>query len=118
MIFSAEKLLRKLKKAQITEDGQIYIDFDALTVSTVHGVNEPCKCIKLKKFRGSIHSVLAHLKDLGFVEYDDFGQAKVTYRGWTALSADIQEAVKFTVRDVIIPIIVSVITSIIVSRII
>lgn len=118
MICSAGQLLRKLKKAQMEEDGQIYIDFDALTVSTVHNANAPYKCIKLKRFRRSIHSVLAHLQELGFVAYNDFGQAKVTYRGWTALSADIQDAVKFTVRDVIVPIIVSVITSIIVSQII
>lgn len=118
MTFSAGQLLRKLKKAQMTEDGQIYIDFDALTVSTVHNVNAPYKCIKLKRFRRFIHSTLAYLQELGFVAYDDFGQAKVTYRGWTALNTDIQEAVEFTVRGVIVPIIVSVITSIIVSRVI
>lgn len=118
MTFSAGRLLHKLKQAQMSEDGQIYIDFDAMTVSTVHDINAPYKTIRLKRFRRSIHSTLAHLQELGFVAYDDFGQAKVTYRGWTALSTNIEEAVKFTVRDVIVPIIVSVITSIIVSRLI
>lgn len=99
------------------QDAQLYIDFEAMTVITVHEANKPYKELSLKRYSTSIHSTLRYLKSAGYINCNDFGNAKVTHAGWCAFGATVQSAIKFTVRDVIVPVIVAVITSIITTTI-
>lgn len=117
MTIQAKYLLKQLKKAQMHPDEQVYIDFDKMTVVTVHEVRSPYTEINLKNYSHSIRSTLTYLKELGYIDYNESGYAKVTHTGWNALSTTVQSTVKFTVRDVIIPIIVSVIAAIITTMV-
>lgn len=110
MTFSEAKLLGKLKKAQIIKDNCVYIDFDNLTVITVHTANDKYVTVDLDKFSSDLHSILKSLEDKELIEVKGNGYLNVTYSGWNAYRLTVQDAIKFTVRDILVPIIVSIIT--------
>lgn len=113
MTIRAMVLLKKLKKAQINPDRQVYIDFEKMEIETVRDAKQSYKTVSIKKFCNSVFSTLDYLSGLGYIDYDNFNGAKVTHLGWHAFGATVQDAVKFTVRDVIVPIIVTIITTIV-----
>lgn len=115
MTLQARRLLKHLRKAQMHEDGQIYIDFEELTVTGVHCKGQSYNSVNLKNFKNSIHSILQYLKDLGYVAYDDFGQAKVLHPGWNWMQIQLSRFINFLFTSVFVPIFVSVVTSIIVT---
>lgn len=115
MTIQSKCLLRKLKKAQKTEDGEIYIDFEDMTVVTVHTEGSDFTTVKLKRYKDSIHSILSYLKELGYIDFDDFGQAKVLHSGWNWGQMQFSRFISFLFTSILVPIFVSVVTSIIVT---
>ncbi len=112
MTLKAMRLLSKLKKAQLRQDELVYIDFDSLSACTVHEKGQPFGDISLRNYAGSIQSTLSYLEKLGYIECNKIGYVKVTHSGWCAFQVTVQDAVKFTVRDVLVPILVSIATTI------
>ena len=110
MTFSEAKLLGKLKKAQITKDNCVYLDIDKLKATTVHNASDKYVTVDLAGFSSDLHSILKNLEDKKLVEMKGNGYLNVTYPGWCAYRLTVQGAIKFTLRDIIVPIIVSVIT--------
>ena len=112
MTFQTAKFIRKIKKAQICEDWAVQINFATMTVETYNRDPDNTAVIKLKKFRKSIHSILAELKKQDYIILDeDFGYAKLTHSGWHARELTVQSALKFTVKDIIVPLIVTAIAN-------
>lgn len=106
MTFSESRLLRKLKKAQIELDRDIYIDFEAMTVTTCGNIHEKTKKVNISEYKGSIHSTLKSLQDKKYINHSG-EYAQVTSPGWHAFQTTFREALRFTFKDIIVPIIVS-----------
>lgn len=51
MTKQAHSVLRKLRKAQITENGEVFINFTDMTACTCHAGNEPCVTVDLSDTR-------------------------------------------------------------------
>lgn len=113
MTFQTAKLLRKLKKAQVCEDWCVQINFDTMTVATHNQGPYNTVVVDLSEFKTSIHSLLSELKKADYIHLGDFGYVSVTHTGWHAFGATVADAVKFTVRDVIVPVFVAVIAAVI-----
>lgn len=109
-------LLRKLKRAQIHQDLSILIDYANLTVACCDCDPQSAVTVKLKWYKNSLNSILEELARNGYIEIGKLGHARVTHTGWCALGATINDAIKFTVSDVIIPIIVTVLTTLIMRK--
>lgn len=117
MTIQARRLLKKLKKAQFNQDEQIYIDFNEMTVCGVHAEGQPYTECSLKAYKDSIQSILYYLKGLGYIDYDDFGQAKVLHSGWKRGQIHFNRFLNFLLTSIVVPIFVSVVTSILVTLI-
>lgn len=111
MTIRAARLLRKLKRAQIYQDSQVFIDDDNMTVGALHDESRPYRDVSLKGYENSLYSTLDYLQNLGYVEYDDIGIAKVTHAGWSATTTTLKSAIQFTAKDIVVPIIVAVISA-------
>lgn len=111
MTIQSRALLRKLRKAQISEGGSVFIDFDAVTASTCHDANSPCKCVSLKHFKDSIRSILVYLDQLGYISYNGCDDVVVLHKGWHP-SQDLTFAFcRFMLKSVLVPIVVSAATT-------
>lgn len=106
MTFSESRLLRKLKKAQIELDRDIYIDFETMTVTTCGNIYEKTKKVNISEYKGSINSTLKSLQDKKYINCSG-AYAQVLSSGWHAFQTTVRGAVRFTVKDIIVPIIVS-----------
>lgn len=106
MTLQEANLLKRLKKAQICQDRQVYIDFDALTLKTVGDVTQKCKEVKIARYRGAIHSTLKSLSDANYIDIKG-NNIHVNHQGWNAFQLTVQDAVRFTFRDIVVPLLVS-----------
>lgn len=84
MTFQSYRLLRKLKKAQVFENGQVIINRNALTASSSRDKREPHVTVDLSKYQHSLNSVLAYLESEGMVLLNPQHPAyvKLTHAGW------------------------------------
>ena len=84
-------LLRALKKVQISENRNVFVDHDALEIRTVSSPDKPCKTLSIKKYSDSYEAVLQYLKKNGLIEVTG----------------------PFLVKSVVVPIVVSAITTLV-----
>ena len=118
MTFKAAKLLRRLKKAQMYQDEHLVINFDEMTAKTIRSQGGDFQEVSLRGFETSLFSTLDYLESKDYISYAyPSGEAVVSHTGWHATEATVRDAVRFTVKDVIIPIIVAVIASIITTAV-
>lgn len=113
MTIQALSFIRKIRKAQITEHGSVYIDFDNMLASTCHTANEPCVTVSLKRYRNSARAILAYLQDLGYIKYDRPDYVDVLHKGWHITQSFVSTLGAFLVKSILIPIVVSIITTLI-----
>lgn len=107
MTFQMGKFIRKIKRTQVCEDWTVWIDFDTMTAVTYNRASDDTVTTDLSDFKASIHSMLSELQSLGYIELGDFGYCSLTHSGWHAREITVQSAIKFTVRDIIVPLAVS-----------
>lgn len=116
MTLKSIHLLRLLKKAQREEDNLLAIDFDAMLAWSPDSAESTAKKVRLNRFRGCIFSTLDYLHDQECLTYDyPSGQAHISHLGWNITKVSFQQAIRFTVKDVIVPIIVAVAAAILTS---
>lgn len=109
MTFKSAKLLRLLKTAQMYADSEIMIDFDEMTAGSIHAKGDTYQEVSLRGFDNSIISTLDYLAKKEYIYYDQItGLAKVTHAGWNATTMTVREAIRFTVRDILVPILVTI----------
>lgn len=113
MIIQAYRLLRKLKKAQMSLDGIVGIDEDEMTATTIHQMGQKYKEISLKRYQDSLVSTLEYLKEQGCIAYERTSYIQVTYSGWYYFSATLVDTFRGLILNVIIPIVVSVIAAVV-----
>lgn len=111
MTIQSRIFLRKLRKAQIFEGGSVYIDFDAMTATTVCDANALCKTVKLDCFKSSARSILNYLEKLECVSYDDFGYVEILHKGWHPSQELAFAFCGFMLKSVLVPIGVSAATT-------
>lgn len=70
MTVQAFRLLRKLKKSQMNLNELVYIDYDAMTASTIHESGKPFEKVNLKAYRTSLDSTLRYLFERKYIDYD------------------------------------------------
>lgn len=111
MTKQAHSVLRKLRKAQITENGEIFIDFSDMTASTCHSGSEPCVTVDLSDYRNSLSSILGYLTEQGYLRklYTDYYSVRhpgfhVGQTRWAAFCS-------FLVQSIVTPIIVTILTT-------
>lgn len=106
MTFSESVLLRKLKKAQIEPDRDIYINFEAMTLTTCGSCYDKKRSVSISRYKGSIRSILESLKKKEYIEHSG-EYIHVTHSGWCAFQATVRGALRFTAKDIIVPLIVA-----------
>ena len=111
MTIQSRLFLRKLRKAQISEGGSVYIDFDAMTASTVCDATAPCKTVKLNRFKDSARPILSYLEKLELVSCDGLGYVEVLHKGWHPSQKFVFDFCGFMLKSVLVPISVSVATT-------
>lgn len=115
MTIQSMLLLRKLKKAQISETEDVYIDFDKLTASTVHDSGAPYQEVSLSQYASSLSSVLNYLQSEGMIQisgpFDEY--IKVCHLGWHSWQRRLTRLGKFLASSIVIPIAVSAVTTLI-----
>lgn len=115
MTIQALAMLSKLKKAQIAEDGTVYIDRETLSLCTVQAEGAPSVEIGVKNWRHSLDSVLSHLKRQNLIIMDGSLEeyVQVTHDGWHIWQTAISHFLWFLFSSIFVPIVVSAITTII-----
>ena len=111
MTLQSAFLLHKLRRAQLTEDGEVYLDLKEMTASTVHDVNAPCKTVKLRLFRKSINSILQYLESTGYIQQTGYDNFQVLHSGWHTTQSFLTKLCNFLVKSILTPIVVSIITT-------
>lgn len=108
-------LLRALKKVQISENRNVFVDHDALEIRTVSSPDKPCKTLSIKKYSDSYEAVLQYLKKNGLIEVTGPFQNIVTviHGGWKYWQTFFSHAGQFLVKSVVVPIVVSAITTLV-----
>lgn len=111
MTKQAHSVLRKLRKAQITENGEVFINFTDMTACTCHAENEPCVTVDLSDYRDSLDSILGYLTEQGYLRklYTDYYSVRhpgfhVAQTRWSAFCS-------FLVQSIVTPIIVTILTT-------
>lgn len=111
MTKQAHSVLRKLRKAQITENGEIFINFSDMTASTCHSENQPCVTVDLSAYRDSLGAILCYLTEQGYLRklYTDYYSVRhpgfhVAQTRWSAFCS-------FLVQSIVTPIIVTILTT-------
>ena len=82
-----------------------------MTAETSNQSVENTVIVNVEEFRTSIHSILHELEKNGYIDIGDFGYASLTHPGWHAFGVTVAAAVKFTIRDVLVPVLVSVLAA-------
>ena len=82
MTIQSAILLRKLRRVQIREDGELFVDFGNLTASTANDKMQKVKSVKLKAFQNSIHSILQYLEENGYIQRTGYECFQVLHKGW------------------------------------
>ena len=116
MTIQALVMLSKLKKAQIAEDGTVYIDRETLSLCTVQAEGAPSVEIGVKNLRHSLDSVLSHLRCQNLIIIDGSPEETyvcVTHKGWHIWQTAISRFLWFLFSSIFVPIVVSAITTII-----
>ena len=114
MTLHAARLLRKLKKAQQTENNTVFIDGTGLKARTQPHNAQACVEVSLKAYKTSLIPTLKYLDAEGLVEYRaTFTQ--VTSKGWHYRQELAWAFCAFLAKSVLVPIIVSLATSVIMN---
>lgn len=117
MTIQSYLFLRKLKKAQITENGTVYFNEEKMTMSVEHKANEPYVDIDISKYENSIKSIVDYLRGHNLViapaANHGLSYVKVTHEGWRATQVQIGKLIRFLTASVLVPIVVSAITALI-----
>lgn len=113
MTFQAARFLRKLKKAQVHQDWSILIDYDKFTAATYNYSPKNTTVVNLSRYRNSLHSIMHELEQRKFIKIGSLGHVSITHAGWCAFGITVQGALKFTIRDIIIPIITAIATTLV-----
>ena len=112
MTYHAKRLLRKLKRAQKTEDGEVFIDGRNMIVKTQCPEREGVVEVSLDGYQNSLIATLKYLNDAGYIE-NRTTFTQVTSTGWHLGEEQFSAFCRFIAGSVLTPIIVSVITTLI-----
>lgn len=112
MTLRAKCLLKKLKKAQKTEDGSVFIDGKNLKAKTQCSNGEETVEVSLKRYRNSLTATLKYLENAGYIEHRTTF-TEVTSKGWHRGEEQFSAFCKFIGCSILTPIVVSVITTLI-----
>lgn len=114
MTVQAFRLLRKLKKSQMNLNELVYIDYDAMTASTIHESGKPFEKVNLKAYRTSLDSTLRYLFERKYIDYDgDHSVVQVLHSGWHLGQTMLSNFLGFLFKSVFVPIVVSLLTTLI-----
>lgn len=111
MTRQAHAVLAKLRKAQITENGHIFVDFDALTASTCHANGERCVIVKLSAYRNSLDSILDYLEKHDYIRRMRPDYCCVLHPGFHVWQTRWSNFCAFVGGSVLTPIIVTILTT-------
>lgn len=113
MTRQAHSVLRKLRKAQITENGEVFINFDDMTACTCHAGNEPCVTVDLSEYRDSLESILGYLAEQGYLRKLHIDYYSVLHPGFHVAQARLSALCSFLAQSVLTPIIVTILTTLV-----
>ena len=105
-------LLHKLKKAQQTEIGEVYIeDLNAMTVHDASS-NISVVTVDLSSFKTSLASVLRYLNDNNMItQTSRYTYIKLTHAGWRYWQVFWSDFLSFLFSSIAVPIVVSFFTT-------
>ena len=114
MTIKAYRLLKIIKKAQINESKEVFIDFNERYVCTVSEKNDSKVTIDISEYEQSLLNTLEYLIDSGLIEknYSSSSYVKVTHLGWHFGEITLWKIFSFLMKSIIVPIFVAFITAI------
>ena len=114
MTIKAYRLLKIIKKAQINESKEVFIDFNERYVCTVSEKNDSKVTIDISEYEQSLLNTLEYLIDSGLIEknYSSSSYVKVTHLGWHFGEITLWKIFSFLMKSIIVPIFVALITAI------
>ncbi len=114
MTFQAYKLLTDLKKTQIAEDGQIWLDADNMLMMTVMETNNSkCIVINLSKKWNSLYSTLDYLRSQGLLNKHTATYYSLTHAGYHYNQTICTNICSFLLKSIFVPITVSAFTTVV-----
>ena len=120
LTFQAAALLRKLRKAQITERDTVFVDFDELTAATVRAVDKPpVGEVSLERFATSLRSVLAYLVAEEYIIQGEVFSSRIqlTHKGWHRFQITFRVVMLFILKNVFLPLVIAAAVSVITTLI-
>lgn len=113
MTIQSKRLLRKIKKAQIDESGEVFVCESKDYIETAGELSDPCVRVGIPEYSTSIHSVLSYLEAQGLIEVSGTYQVyvKATHAGWHLGQTRVTKALQFLTASIIVPIAVSAVTA-------
>lgn len=115
MTIQAMCFLRKLRKAQRTENREVFLNFMNMKAITAHDGSEPYETVELEEFRDSAMPLLRYLEGLGYIQHNGHGTIRVLHAGWHTTQIAVGKLISFLAQSVLIPIVVSIITTLIIG---
>ena len=116
MAVNVERLLEMIKKVQMDDDHEVYIDYDDLSLTTVAELNAKRIILSVAKHKRFLESEINYLQRSGFIEiYDNPNLCKLTHEGWSHKSQKRKDFWLFLLKSVAVPSIVAFITAFITS---
>ncbi|MDL2235417.1 hypothetical protein LJC07_04585 [Christensenellaceae bacterium OttesenSCG-928-L17] len=115
MTFSAFKMLRAIKKAQISEDNLVDINYTEDIFITAMVAKDEAVRVSLAEFDDGFNSTIDYLVSEGLMTIDaDFrSRCQLTHRGFHIVQTMFTGFLKFLVKSVAVPIAVSLVTTLI-----
>lgn len=111
MTKQAHSVLRKLRRAQITENGEIFINFSDMTASTCHSGDEPCVTVDLSDYRDSLGAILGYLVEQGYIRKRYADYYSVRHSGFHVGQTRWAAFCSFLVQSIVTPIVVTILTT-------